>query len=365
MPLDLRRRFPLRRIWAGLGLLAAAVGLSLGGVNAWQLENRGIPVSGRQLDDVTVSVRSCSRDIATLWQSYVCDVEYPRTTGYVVLETQSMELLTGRVLVQAWTGGGRWGDITVVPPGTRYNTDDWQPTDTALVGWLALIVLAPLVMAIGGGMRRTEPTGTNPFDEMAKSWDDDPVRLERAHRVASQIIAATTPGGEWLDYGAGTGALGIALLGHAEAVVLADSSAGMCEASRAKVAEQGLGDVVDVVQLDLAVQDATPEVFEGVASVQALHHIADARAVVEKLATMVRPGGWLALCDLDAEDGSFHAPGHGHGGVHAAHHGFDRAEVGAWMSAAGLVDLTYATPWVNQKGGRDYPLFLVVGHKPE
>lgn len=213
----------------------------------------------------------------------------------------------------------------------------------------------------------------NPFDELAKAWDDDPVRLERAAKVASAIKSRTGSGGKWLDYGAGTGALGLSLLGHADEVVLADSSAGMLEASRAKIAASGLAARVRVLKLDLTAEDGPSDAFVGVASLQALHHIDDVGQVIAKLAAMVRPGGWLALSDLDAEDGRFHGGGHGagHGGAHSgshhtvpAHHGFSRDQVRVWLEAAGLVDIEFATPAVQHKNGRDYPLFLAVARRP-
>ncbi len=201
----------------------------------------------------------------------------------------------------------------------------------------------------------------SPFDRLAQQWDDDPAKLQRARAVASAIAQRTTRGGVWLDYGAGTGALGLALLGHADRLVLADSSAGMVAASRAKIASAGLGETVTAVRLDLAADDAAPERYDGVASLLALHHIADAGRVVGRLAGLLRPGGWLALADLDAEDGSFHGQGHG---VTPEHHGFARAQVRDWLARAGLVDLDFSTPWLNHKDGRDYPLFLAEARRP-
>lgn len=207
------------------------------------------------------------------------------------------------------------------------------------------------------------PSGSagSPFDDLAMAWDDDPQRGERARKVASAIKQRTTPGGHWLDYGAGTGVLGLALLGHADRVSLADSSAGMLEVSRAKVAAAGLDDRVRTVQLDLETQEAAPDRYHGVASLQALHHIDDVGRAIARLAAMLRPGGWLALADLDAEDGSFHT---GHHGVRPAHHGFRRDQLRTWMTSAGLVDIDFSTPVVLHKNDRDYSIFLVVGRRP-
>jgi len=51
-----------------------------------------------------------------------------------------------------------------------------------------------------------------------------------------------------------------------------------------------------------------------------LHHIADTGAILEKLNALLRPGGMIALADLDLEDGFFHDdPGE------EVHHGFERS----------------------------------------
>ncbi|MGB3954888.1 MAG: class I SAM-dependent methyltransferase [Brooklawnia sp.] len=211
-------------------------------------------------------------------------------------------------------------------------------------------------------MRDPEGELSSPFDRLAGQWDDDPARLHRAAAVASAIIQRTTAGGTWLDYGAGTGALGLALLGHADRVVLADSSEAMVAASRTKIATARLADRVRAVRVDLARGDELSERFDGVASLLALHHIGDAASLIGRLAGLLRPGGWLALADLDAEDGSFHGHPHDGGrGVSPAHHGFERAEVADWLAAAGLVEVRFSTPWREHKEGRDYPVFLAVG----
>lgn len=203
-----------------------------------------------------------------------------------------------------------------------------------------------------------EPQG-NPFDARAAEWDE-PHKIERAARVAPAIIERTTPGGRWLDYGAGTGLLGLALLGHADEVVLADSSTGMLQTSRAKISAAGLADRVSAIDLDLTRQDADPAGFAGVVSLLVLHHIHDAAALVGALTRLVRPGGWLAICDLDADDGFYH---HGHG-VRPEHDGFDRQDVAGWMGRAGLVDLDLSTPWVDRRDDREFGLFLAVGRRP-
>ncbi|MGI5950422.1 MAG: class I SAM-dependent methyltransferase [Brooklawnia sp.] len=200
----------------------------------------------------------------------------------------------------------------------------------------------------------------NRFDALASSWDADPEKAERARRVARAIIERTQPGGHWLDYGAGTGALGLSLLGHAEQLTLADSSLGMLATAGQKIAVAGLADRVQTLELDLGANGTTDQRFDGAVSLLVLHHIDDVERAVARLAGLLRPGGWLALSDLEDEDGSFH----GDHAPHAHHHGFDRERVADWVRRAGLVDVDLTTPYALHKNGRAYPLFLVMGRLP-
>ena len=100
--------------------------------------------------------------------------------------------------------------------------------------------------------------GMTDFDELAKGWDDDPRRVERARRAAD-AIAAAVPVRETmrvLEYGAGTGLLGIALSDRVREVVLLDSSVGMIETAR-QIGEQ----------FHLEALEVTDEVFEGPRSI--------------------------------------------------------------------------------------------------
>ena len=78
---------------------------------------------------------------------------------------------------------------------------------------------------------------------------------------------------------------------------------------------------------------------------------------------LLRPGGRVALSDLDDDGGRFH-DAH----THRHHDGFDRATLARWLAAAGFVDVAFATPHVVTKPvdgeARDFPLFLAVGRTP-
>ena len=89
-----------------------------------------------------------------------------------------------------------------------------------------------------------------------------------------------------------------------------------------------------------------------------LHHVADVEALLRKFFSLLAPGGCLALADLDAEDGTFHATREG---IH--HFGFDREAFAAQLATAGFVDVQFDTAARVAKA-RDYSVFLATAHKP-
>jgi hypothetical protein len=81
------------------------------------------------------------------------------------------------------------------------------------------------------------------------------------------------------------------------------------------------------------------------------------------LAALLKPRGWLAVADLDREDGTFHSHSEG-----VFHQGFERPRIADWLSKAGFtqVRLTDAHSMIkpNSTGQlRNYPVFLAVGQK--
>jgi 2-polyprenyl-3-methyl-5-hydroxy-6-metoxy-1,4-benzoquinol methylase len=94
----------------------------------------------------------------------------------------------------------------------------------------------------------------------------------------------------------------------------------------------------------------------------ALHHVPDPPAVIRMLTDHLRPGGWIALCDLDAEDGTFHDDPHAE-----VHHGFDRPALVSLVEGLGLQRIRTSTAWLMRlerpEGEREYPLFLLTAQR--
>lgn len=197
------------------------------------------------------------------------------------------------------------------------------------------------------------------FDERARDWDT-PERQARAEVVAAAIRDALPlpPGTRAIDIGAGTGLLGMALAPHVGEVVLAEPSAGMLEVATEKLSDGGPANV-RAVRFDLLADPPTGDAFDLVVSLLVLHHLEDTAAALAAVAGLLRPGGHLALADLDTEDGSFHSADAE--GIH--HLGFDRDRLGDLTRAAGFDEVEFRTAVIIEDEGRQYPLFLLVARR--
>lgn len=194
------------------------------------------------------------------------------------------------------------------------------------------------------------------FDEMAKTWDDDPTKIERARLVAERIVERLDPGAgtRLLEYGAGTALVAQALAGHVGPMTLSDPSEGMRAAMQAKVDAGALPAGAHIVDVDLSHHHPTDARFDLAVAVQVLHHVPDLDPVLAGFAAVLDPGGHLCVVDLEQEDGSFHGEGFG------GHHGFDRADLAAQLRKAGFSEVDFEHLLDMDKDGRSYPLFLAI-----
>src|SRR3954447_726107 len=168
------------------------------------------------------------------------------------------------------------------------------------------------------------------LDERARDWDT-PDRIARAAAGADAIRDALPldRGQRLIDVGAGTGLLGLALADDVGEVLLADPSAGVIEGATEKLGETGV-ETIEAIRHDLVVDPPPSRPFDVAVSLLVLHHIEDTGAAPRAILRLLRPRGWMALADLDTEDGSFHDPDAE--GIH--HRGFDRGAVMALAEQA-------------------------------
>lgn len=203
----------------------------------------------------------------------------------------------------------------------------------------------------------------NHFDNKARQWDSNPVFRDRADKIAAAIRAEVAPhdGMSALDYGCGTGLLSFPLKDVLGRITLKDTSTGMLDVLREKIAEAGVTNMT-VRQTDLTADPLPDERYDLIYSSMTLHHIPDTAKILAVFNHLLNAGGHLCIADLDREDGSFH-------GIEVdVHHGFDRAELTRLALAAGFAEVRFRTVFeiVKQQetGERAYPVFLLTARKP-
>jgi ubiquinone/menaquinone biosynthesis C-methylase UbiE len=202
----------------------------------------------------------------------------------------------------------------------------------------------------------------NYFDEAAAGWDSEPRRVALARAIGEAILRETQPNGSMdvLDYGCGTGLLGLFLLPHVRSLTGADSSPGMLDVLRRKIADASISGM-RVIRLDLE-RDPTPaQRFHMVMVSMALHHVAQLDRVLQAFDQLLLPGGTLCIADLDTEPGTFHAP---ETADRVHHHGFERETLKRQLSAVGFGqtrDTTVVTFKKPVAGGleEEFSVFLI------
>jgi len=201
------------------------------------------------------------------------------------------------------------------------------------------------------------------FDAVAAGWDQEPRRVKLAQEVVGAMCRELPLSREMeaLDYGCGSGLVTLGLqplVGH---LTGADSSQGMLDVLKGKLHEHRIGNV-SVKLLDLE-QQRLDAAYDLVVSSMTLHHVKDVPALISSLVASLKSGGWLALADLESEDGNFHDDPTG-----IFHHGFARGFLTEEFSKNGLSDVRTVTAAVIEKADmygavRKYPVILCLGRK--
>ena len=90
----------------------------------------------------------------------------------------------------------------------------------------------------------------------------------------------------------------------------------------------------------------------------AFHHIQDINTMFAKFYLMLNHKGFIAIADIDEEDGSFHKEDTG---VH--HLGFDRDVIANAAKQAGFKEVEVKDASMVYKPQGEYPVFLLTGKK--
>jgi len=197
------------------------------------------------------------------------------------------------------------------------------------------------------------------FAHKSKSWDMSSKRVKNAKAIAEAILKNINLDKkmELMDFGAGTGLLSFFIGPKVRKIVAVDNSPSMLEQFREKCSEFKCE--TEIIKKDMSVETLERK-FDGIISSMTIHHLEDIPTLFSKFYVMLNENGFIAIADLDSEDGSFHSEDTG---VH--HYGFDREELERIVSDAGFEKIRFETVSIIKKPHRDFPVFLMTAYKTE
>lgn len=203
------------------------------------------------------------------------------------------------------------------------------------------------------------------FNQVAKNFDSDPIKIQRAQNFAAKIRTEVKINQNFvgLDYGCGTGLASFFLQPFMKKIVLADNSPGMLAVLDEKIKANNIKNMFSVKLDIMQDQDASPkEQFDIIFSLMTLHHILDTTKILKAFYSLLKSPGYLCIGDLNKEDGSFHDRDF------TGHNGFDLEKLANIAKIAGFKNIRCQNFFqmekkINTTEMRNFPLFLMVAEK--
>ena len=202
---------------------------------------------------------------------------------------------------------------------------------------------------------------TERFDKAAAEWDGKSRRVVLAKKISDAImglpLSKTMDG---MEYGCGTGLVGLAVAPALRSLTAIDTSQGMLDVLQKKINDQGTA-TIQTLCCDLSADDYTQK-HDLIFCSMTLHHIKNEKGLLQHFTELLNPGGYLAIADLVTEDGSFHeAAAEG-----IWHHGFDPANLTTLLEDLDMETVKSEiihTIIKEENNNKEYPVFLLTGRK--
>lgn len=194
---------------------------------------------------------------------------------------------------------------------------------------------------------------TDRFAAKAGTYEQNPARVENVANIADAVlnVIPLQPSMHIIDFGSGTGLLLERLAPHVKKITAIDTSKAMHQQLAEK--QPHLACELEMLELDLETTPLSMQV-DGIVSSMTMHHIRDIPGMFATFYRLVKPGGFIAISDLDTEDGSFHTDDTG-----VYHHGFDREAFAQAARSAGFEQVKTHSASAVRKPHRDFSVFLL------
>lgn len=172
------------------------------------------------------------------------------------------------------------------------------------------------------------------FDRMARQYDS-PQQLQNASIILDAIREAIgdTRDKTAMDFGCGTGLIGIALANSIQSMLLVDISQPMLDFVDKKLEKERINNARTLC-CDLETENVPITPVDYIIAVQVLLHIKETTAILQKLYSLLNPAGHLLLVDFDKNDAVT---------SELVHNGFEQAALTKKLKQIGFAQITGKT----------------------
>ena len=194
------------------------------------------------------------------------------------------------------------------------------------------------------------------FEQKAQEWDKSIRRNITPQAIADAIKSKVklTKTMTLMDFGVGTGLLGFKILPEVKEMYGVDMSPSMLQ----KLQEKNTPDLhIKTICQDIVKEPLTLK-FDGVISSMTLHHIENLSSFFRTIYTNLNENGFIAIADLESEDGTFHSDNSG-----VYHFGFNKEELVTIVKKSGFKDISFQQVTTISKPQKDFEVFLLTARK--
>lgn len=195
----------------------------------------------------------------------------------------------------------------------------------------------------------------NVFNQIANQYDTAE-RIQLARRILKKLNPTLSLGTKitLIDFGCGTGLLGIPLTEHYQEVIFVDDSPVMLEVLQSKIKANGIQNAIIMTTGDLTGSKVLP-VDEILLSLVLLH-IPDTEKILRFLYGLLKPDGKLFLVDFDKNQKVSHPK---------VHNGFNQKNLQELIIKIGFRNVSSSTILEEKKVfmNEDASLFLLIAEK--
>lgn len=197
---------------------------------------------------------------------------------------------------------------------------------------------------------------TDKFEMIANVYDTpERIQIAKISSDAIQEYLVDTKTKNAIDFGCGTGLVGMNLLNNFSSILFLDTSQNMINQIKQKVSDLNIQNA-DTVCFDFEKQSLSDLNADYIFMVQVLLHISDAEIVLSRLYDVLNEGGHLLIVDFNKNEQIV---------SDIVHNGFDQIELANIMTKIGYKNVQSKTFYTGSKifMGQDASMFILDSQK--